>query len=90
MKANVLTTTIAVLGVLFLYAIADRIDHPMPDPKVERNNLLHIALDSSLDEAARAVAAQEFCGNAGWKFSEKPFGLVCIPRRGKPYTAKFL
>jgi hypothetical protein len=79
---------IAILGVLFLYAITGHLDHPMQDPKVKKDGLLRTALDSAQDDVIRSTAAQEYCGNAGWKFSEKPFALVCIPRHGKPYTAK--
>jgi hypothetical protein len=79
---------LAILGVLFFYAIAAQFDHPMPDPKVERNNLLTTALDSRLDGETRATAAQAFCGNAG--FSIEDNAVTCIPRHGKPYSTKIL
>lgn len=47
------------------------------------------ALMAQLDQPKREEkVAANVCGNAGWKFAKDGKTIICIPRHGKPYTAK--
>lgn len=80
----------AALLILWAYVLVAWLDAPVKesqysDSAVAKRLLVEAALDRQLEAERREEAAQEYCGNAGWKISEDNKTLTCIPRKGKPY-----
>lgn len=82
-----LGAAVCVLAMIFSAQVEDAFKAKR-DPEATRQELLAKTLDRQLDAEARDKAAAQICGNAGWKLSKDEKSIICIPRRGKPYTAQ--